>query len=26
VAENEGQLIETEATGATQKHHHTLKQ
>ncbi|OEN27238.1 transposase, partial [Escherichia coli] len=24
-AEQEGQLIETEATGAPQKHHHTLK-
>ena len=24
VAEQEGQLIETEATGAPQKHHHTL--
>nr|QQZ46591.1 hypothetical protein [Escherichia coli] len=23
VAEQEGQLIETEATGAPQKHHHT---
>ncbi|MBW9595674.1 transposase family protein [Escherichia coli] len=26
VAEQEGQLIETEATGAPQKHHHTLNQ
>ncbi|WP_214290678.1 hypothetical protein, partial [Escherichia coli] len=25
-AEQEGQLIETEATGAPQKHHHTLNQ
>ena len=24
--EQEGQLIETEATGAPQKHHHTLNQ
>jgi hypothetical protein len=26
LAEQEGQLIETEATGAPQKHHHTLNQ
>ncbi|MCV2960633.1 hypothetical protein OHF12_10875, partial [Escherichia coli] len=26
VAEQEGQLIETEATGAPQIHHHTLNQ
>ncbi|KPO10159.1 transposase, partial [Escherichia coli] len=26
VAEQEGQLIETEATGAPQKHYHTLNQ
>ena len=26
VAEQEGQLIETEATGAPKKHHHTLNQ
>jgi len=26
VAEQEGQLIETEATGEPQKHHHTLNQ
>ncbi|MCP8769079.1 hypothetical protein [Escherichia coli] len=26
VAEQEGQLIETEATGAPQKYHHTLNQ
>ncbi|OKV15480.1 transposase [Escherichia coli] len=26
VAEQEEQLIETEATGAPQKHHHTLNQ
>jgi len=26
VAEQEGQLIKTEATGAPQKHHHTLNQ
>ncbi len=26
VAEQEGQLIETEATGAPEKHHHTLNQ
>ncbi|KYZ90505.1 transposase, partial [Escherichia coli] len=26
VAEQEGQLMEMEATGAPQKHHHTLNQ